>query len=201
LKIKPLSRRELIQVFKDYRDSFADWSVEHDTVLVRSQGLIKQCIAFEALRDGAYRPSCSVRVLTKPSAQLLFRFLDVRHREVLPRDHSSKWPRIVKAMEEQFVPRIRHPLDVVEVIRLAEEEVMAGSAGNIQYCAGLATLNAYIGNSERALLWCSRIEAQLKTLGREPADWELAQTGFSRQLRDAIGQEREQAFLKERAGD
>jgi len=189
-----LTKRELVTFFEVYRDAFPNWSVEHDTVLTRSEGLIRQDISFEALRDGAYRPSCSVDVLITPPAQLLFRFLDIKHREVLPREHERKWPLLLKAMEEQFLPAVRKPLDVAEVLRVAEQDV-AEQGGNINQLTGLAAMNAYLGNNQRALLWCKRIEDELVNVGREPADWKLGRARFARQLREAIDRGQEQSFL------
>jgi hypothetical protein len=75
---KRLTNAELIDYFDVYWNAFPDWIVEHEVVLVRSHGLLRQHIAFEALSYGAYRPSCSVQIVGPPDgSQLLFRFLDL----------------------------------------------------------------------------------------------------------------------------
>jgi len=117
VKIKPLTKQQLFEYFKVYRDAFPDWAVENEVVLVRLQGPIKQCIAFEALRGGAYRPSSSVEVLVSDGVRILFSFLDIKNREILPRDYLVKWPRIVKAMEEQFVELCRNTSPVWGSVR------------------------------------------------------------------------------------
>ncbi len=56
MKIRPVTMKQLREYFKDYRSAFPDWAVEHDVVLARSEGPIKQHIAFEALRTGYTGP-------------------------------------------------------------------------------------------------------------------------------------------------
>ncbi len=199
VKIKPLTKQQLFEYFKVYRDAFPDWAVENDVVLVRRRGPIEQCIAFEALRDGAYRPSSSVALLVTRGVHvhILSSFLDIKHREILPREHLVKWPRIVKAMEEQFQPPIRRPLDVAEVLRLGEQEVARDRIENVNYFSGLAALNAYVGDAERALFWCNRVEEQLKKRDIQPTDWELRRAQFTRQLHEAIDRRQERTFLEE----
>lgn len=187
VRIKPLTEAQLIGFFRDYREAFPEWSAEHDVVLTRSLGPIKQVIALEALRSGAYRPSHSIEVAGPPDrGQLLFRYLDVRHREVLPREHSTKWPLVVKAMEEQFLPAVREPLDLAQVMYLGEEQVTRDGGENPVSFSSLAVLGAFLGNSDRALRWCDRSNSHLASLGREPADWESRLASFNQQLRQAI---------------
>lgn len=197
MQIKLLTKTQLVQYFNVYRDKFPDWEVRHDVVLVRSVGPIEQHIAFQALRAGSYRPSCSVVVKGPPDgAQLLFRLLDIKHEQVFPREHDSKWSQVLKAMEEQFLPPIRKPLDVADVLQLAEGEAVRDKIENINHSCGLATLNAYVGNVDRAVWWCDRLESQLANLGRDPADWELRKSDFARQLRDAVRRGEATDFLQ-----
>jgi len=48
-------------------------------------------------------------------------WLDVRHRPRL-KQHPGRKAEIATAMEQQFRPSIRHPIDIVEVLRLCESE-------------------------------------------------------------------------------
>ena len=196
IKITPLTKRQLVGYFNDYRLAFSDWRVEHDVVLARSHGPVEQRISFEALRSGAYRPLCSVVVLVAPGTQVLPRFLDIKHREVLPREHSAKLPSVLKVMEDQFQPSIRRPLDAAEVLRLAEEEVVRDKIDKTLYSVALAALNAFVGNSDRATSWCDRVPIQLAGLGREPADWEQEHAEYAQQLRQAIKSGQARAFLQ-----
>lgn len=188
--IEPLTKTQLVEYFQVYRNAFPDWTVEHDVVLTRVHVPLRQSIDFQALRSGAYRPSCAITLLLRipdGCAILDFQHLDVKHREVFPREHLSKWSLVLKAMEEQFVPPIRKPLDVMETLQLAEKQVKGHAETiNINYSTGLAALNAYLGNAQRALYWCDQIENRAASLGRGLGDWEVRKLQFTRDLRQAI---------------
>lgn len=195
VKIVPLTKKQLVAYFQPYRDALPDWAVEHDVMLTRTHGPLKQAIHFQALRSGAYRPSHAVDILVRvpDGCSILHKHLDVKHREVLPRDHAAKWPLILKAMEEQFLPPIRQPLDVAETLRLAEEEADRDRIENINYLTGLAVLSAYLRNAERAIFWCGRVEETAAHLGRPLGDWETRKRCYALDLQQAIktGKERE----------
>lgn len=187
LGLKPLTKAQLVGFFRDYRDVFLEWSVEHDVVLFRTLGPVKQIIAFEALRSGSYRPSHSVRVVGPPDGgQLLFRFLDIRHREITPREHATKWPLVVKAMEEQFLPPVREPLELAKVLQFGEEQVVHDGGSNAVTLSSLAALNAYLGDSDRSLLWCDRSSSRLASMGHQPTDRDARLQAFNRHLRESI---------------
>src|SRR5262245_55979329 len=181
MQIKKLTRQQLKEFFTAYRSAFPDWSVEDEVVLARREGPLTQRIAFEALRDGAYRPSCSVEV---GDARILFRFLDIRHREVLPRQHTRLWPEVVRAREEQFQPHVRKPLDVREVLRLGEEEAERDRITNVKHNYALALLSAHVGEAQRALFWCVRIEDALESRRGQLAEWEQEVADQVRKLRE-----------------
>lgn len=185
--MKPLTKAQLVGYFRDYREVFPEWLVEHEVVLYRSVGPVKQMIGFEALRSGAYRPSHSVEVAGLPDGgQVLFEFLDVRHREVLPREHAAKCPLVVKAMEDQFLPALREPLKPTEVLRLGEESVVRWKVESPATFSSLATLSAHLGDLDRSLRWCDRSDSGLAGRGRELADWEVRLVSFNQHLRRAI---------------
>lgn len=193
----PLTKKQLMECFRPYREAFPDWSVEYDVMLTRSDSPLRQIIDFQSLQSGSYRPVMAISILLPipDGCSILHRQLDVRHRQVSAREHPTKWPFVLKAMEEQFLPSIRKPLDLVESLRLGEEEAERDQIENTNYTTGLAALNAYVGNRERSLDWCNRIEKQLKTLGREPAAWESRKGQFVRELRQAIELGKERDFL------
>jgi hypothetical protein len=186
MKTKQLTDTELARYFADYRAAFPDWDVEYDTVLVRQRWPVKQHIAFEPLLRGAYRPSHSAEILIALQVRILPAFLDMKHREVLPREHSRKVPLVVKAMEEQFRPSVRKPLDVPEVLRLGEEHAASLPFVPAPYATGLAALNAHLDNPLRAAFWCDRVEDRVQAQGRPPAEWELRLVAYVHQLRRAI---------------
>jgi hypothetical protein len=197
VKIVSLTKKQLVEFFQPYKEAFPDWAVEHDVTLTRTHGPVKQAIHFQALRSGAYRPSHAVDILLRvpDGCSILHKHLDVRHREVLPRDHATKWPLVLKAMEEQFAPSIRQPLDVTETLRLAEEEAARDRIDNINYSTGLAVLNAYFGHTERALYWCGRVEETAANLGRPLGDWEVRKRRYALELQQAVKTGKEQEFL------
>lgn len=197
IRIKPLTKAQLAQYFTVYREAFSEWTVEHDVTLTRTHGPVKQIVAIESLRDGSYRPSCCIRVAGPPGgSQLLFRFLDIKHRQILPRQHASMWPRVIEAMEQQFLPPVRKPLDLSYLLCLAEEDVVRDRIENINYFNGLAMLHAYVENPEASLKWCKRVENQLAAREREPADWEREQALFTRDLSEAIQMGLQREFLE-----
>lgn len=106
------------------------------------------------------------------------------------------WPRVIEAMEQQFLPAVRKPLDVGEVLQLAEEEMVRDKIENINHYSGLAALHADVGNPEASLNWCERVESQLARREREPADWERQQAQFTRRLSEAIRTGRQHEFLE-----
>ena len=191
-----LTKKHLLDCFRNYREAFPDWAVEHDVVLSRVNGAVRQQIGFQALRTGAYRPSCSIQVLLVPEfCYVLQQWLDVKHREVSLREHATKWPSVVKAMEEQFLPPIRNPLSVVETLRLAEEDTERNGIDNLNNSTGLAALNAYQGNLERALYWCDRVKTCSAKMERQLGEWEVRKVEFVTQLLHAIDEGRERMFL------
>lgn len=184
----PLTKRELQECFESYRNAFPAWNVEHDVMLTRKHGPLRQAIYLESLRYAAYRPAHSVDLLFNipDGCTILHQQLDVKHREVERRQHRTKWPLVLKAMEEQFQPSIRKPLDMAETLLLAEDEVERNRIDNINYSTGLAALNAYLGNRDRALYWCRRIEEAATNMGRPVGDWEIRKRRYALELKQAV---------------
>ncbi len=194
---QPLTKKELKAFFEPYRQTFSDWEVEHDVVLARKQGPLRQTIYIEGLRYAAYRPGHSVRLLINipDGCDLLHQFLDGKNRQVERREHPTKWSLVLKAMEEQFLPSIRLPLNVAETLRLAEEEARQDGFDNINSLTGLAVLNAYLENPERAVYWCGRVEETAANLERPLGDWETRKRQYALDLKQAIKIGEERKFL------
>jgi hypothetical protein len=150
-----------------------------------------QQIGFEALRSGAYRPMAVIWALPLPSVAMLHQFLDIKHSEILLREHPSKWKAVVAAMEQQFLPPIRRPLDLREVKGLCEQE--AGERTN-DLCM-LAILNAYLEEKEQALACCERMQTVPSPTLAPRLDWEERHKEFGRQLQRAIEAGIEHQFL------
>lgn len=197
MPMKPLTKKELKEYFQVYRDAFAEWEADVPYSLTRTCGPITQVIGFQSLSYGAYRPMCGVEVTGPPDggSSVLPQMLDVKHRQVERRQHATEWPKVLRAIEEQFVPDVRKPLDVVEVLQLAEEEAEKGANG--RYFNGVAALSAFVGQDDRAIEWCNRAEASFNEFGQAMPcpDWMLKQAAFSRNLREAIQSGRGKEFL------
>lgn len=193
----PLTKRELKEFFASYRQAFPAWEVENDVVLTRRHGPVKQIIYFEGLRYAAYRPGHSIELLIviPGGCTLLQQHLDVKHREVERRQHSTKFSLVLKAMEDQFLPSIRKPLDVAETLWFAEEEADRDHIENINNSTALAVLNAYLGNSERACYWCDRVEQTAAQTRRPLADWEIRTRLYAIELQNAVKHGKEHDFL------
>lgn len=58
---------ELAPIVSDYRREFPTWESLGQEMLVRFEGAVAQTIWFDRLRTGAYRPTCTVRILVAPS--------------------------------------------------------------------------------------------------------------------------------------
>ena len=192
VSIKPLTKSELSEIVAFYGKAFPDWQIMEGERLTRSNGPLLQQIGFEALRSGAYRPSTAVRVLIAPNVVLLPQYLDLRHREVFPKEHLSKWERVVQAIEQQFKPSVRAPLDIQEVINLCTQSTN-GSANDM---CGLAALNAYIGNSTAALEWCGKLDEKFLAIGRSLEEWELRYLNYSKELTASIRAGKEEIFSR-----
>lgn len=199
MPMKPLTKKELKEYFQVFRDAFADWEVDAPYSLSRTCGPITQVIGFQSLSSGAYRPMCGVEVSGPPGGDtpLLPQMLDVKHREVSRREHAEKWPKVLKAIEQQFVPDVRKPLDIAEVLRLAEEHAERSGITNERYLVGLATLNAHLSHDDRAIEWCDRAEASIKEFAESTplSEGMKKDSDFACHLREAIQSGRGKEFL------
>jgi hypothetical protein len=122
---------------------------------------------------------------------MLHQFLDVKHRQSLLREHPTKWKGMVAAMEQQFRPPIRRPLDLREVKELCEQQARESTN---DLCM-LAILNAYLGDREEALACCERMQTLPPPTLAPRLDWEERHKEFGRQLRQAIEAGKERQFL------
>ena len=100
-----MTKRQLQECFIPYRESFPDWSVVHDVVLVRECGPIQQSISLTALSTRAYRPFCTIELhfSIPDNCHILDQTLDIKHRQVKLSEHPTKWPAILKAAKKSGV--------------------------------------------------------------------------------------------------
>lgn len=193
----PMTKAQLKAVMADYAASFPDWQFGHDgQALMRCSGPIRQMIWIQKLGYAAYRPTHVINTTVLPMPRMLSQILDVKHREVEHRLHEQKFANTLAAMEQQFRPDIRKPLDIAEVLALCEAEAgsMPDTTNNM---AILAILSGWLGRDAEALDYCERMQhCPLPKLAPMP-EWEDTMRGFGRDLAGAIGAGRGKAFLEE----
>ncbi|MCD4825804.1 MAG: hypothetical protein K8S55_14520 [Phycisphaerae bacterium] len=189
--LQPITKKQLREIVQCYAAVLPEWEIVGGDSMVRSEGPVTQQIGFESLRSGAYRPAMGIRALPLPTVAMLHQFLDIKHRETFLREHPSRWENVATAMEQQFRPSIRKPLDLREVKILCEQE--AGESTN-DLCM-LAILSAYLGDSEEALSYCDRMQALSPPALAPQLEWEQRHKEFGRQLREAIQAGNERQFL------
>lgn len=188
----PMTAKRLHEFVKAYAPSFPDWSLVNDEYFIRFEGPVAQVVGFEALRSGAYRPANGIRILVAPKAAMLLQFLDIKHRETFATEHEQKMNRVIEAMENQFHPSIRRPLNPKEVLELCE----ASASEKVNDAYALSALNASCGNRERAIEWLNVLSRLTEQSEQELFDWEQEYMGFGKRLRVEIESQNELAFLK-----
>jgi hypothetical protein len=188
---RPLNKRQLAEIVDYYATAFAGWDLINGEVFARAQGPIVQHLGFEPLRYAAYRPWSAIGTLPLPTVRMLHQMLDVKHRQIEMRAHPTRWTSVVEAIEQQFYPSVRKPLNLEEVKGRCEQSARESTN---DLCM-LAILSAYLGNKEQALSYCDRIQTSpLPTLAPR-LDWEQRHKEFGRQLRQAIEAGTERQFL------
>lgn len=182
MRLKKITKAQLAKIAKCYSDVFPDWEFLDGSRLVRICFPIIQQIGFEATSSGSYRPATQIRALPLPTIRMLPQFLDAKHCQIHLREHLSKWESVVTAMEQQFLPSIRKPMDLREIEKLCEQ---AAHEKTKDYSM-LAILNAWLGEREKAILYCQRVQT-VPPLRPDPRpEWELEQQDFCRKLHQAI---------------
>lgn len=193
----PMTKAQLKAVIADYAARFPEWELAHGGMaFVRNAGPVQQMIWFQKMSSAAYRPTHVINTTALPMPRMLTQILDVKHREVEYRLHEQKYANTLAAMEQQFRPDIRKPLDIAEVLALCEAEAgaMPDTTNNMSM---LAILSGWLGRDGEALDYCERMQhCPLPTLAPMP-EWEAAMRSFGRDLAGAIGAGLGKAFLEE----
>jgi hypothetical protein len=149
-----MTTKQLKEVVADYVATFEGWRSFQGTAFVREHGPVQQMVWFEAPSTGEYRTMCIIKASMLHWVQMLLQSLDLRHRPKL-KQHPDRKAGVVAAMEQQFRPSIRHPIDIIEVLRLCESEARE----TVNDWAMLAILNAWLGRRDQALSYCSRVQS------------------------------------------
>jgi hypothetical protein len=193
---RPLTNKQLFEIVACYAAEFSDWKIINKQVFARICGPIVQHIGFETLRSGAYRPWSALGCLPLPNISMFYQLLDVKHRVVLIYEHTTKWRGIINAMEQQFQPPIRRPLDLREVKVLCEQE----ARGCTNDLCMLAVLHGYLGEAEKALSCCERMQLVGPSALAPRQHWEQRHREFGRRLQQEIEAGNERRFLDTAAG-
>lgn len=191
---KPMTRTQLKDVVAEYATAFPGWRIFGDIAFVREHGPIQQMIWFQKMNYAAYRPTHVVNALPISVPRMLTQHLDVRGRETEYKWHERKWRGVVAAMEQQFKPDVRKPLDIAEVLALCEGE--AREATND--LAMLAILYAWLGQEEQAIECCERMQHCLLPALAPIPEWEGSMRAFGRDLALSIRTGNVRAFLERR---
>ena len=110
-----ITKKQLAEIVNCYATAFPDWKIVGGGRLVRICFPVLQQIGFEALSSGSYRPSMVMRALPFQGIKMLSQQLGVKHRQLNLREHPLYWQKVVTAMEREFVPSVRQPLELPKV--------------------------------------------------------------------------------------
>lgn len=179
-----MTKAQLKAVIADYAVHFPDWNLVHyGQAFVRHSGPIQQMLWFQKMSSAAYRPTHVINTTVLPMPRMLSQMLDVKHRQVEHRLHEQKIGDTLLAMEQQFRPAIRKPLDLEEVLALCEAEARPDSVNDQTM---LAILYAWLDHRAEALNACDRMQfCPMPTLAPIP-EWEEAMREFGRDLSKAV---------------
>ncbi|UOF15053.1 hypothetical protein IEQ11_25670 [Lysobacter capsici] len=193
-KYAPISKAQLKAIVIDYASMFPDWSLlPEGSGIVRSLGPVQQMIWFQKMSSAAYRPTHVMNTTVSPMPRMLHQLLDVKHREIEVGWHERKLSQTIIAMEQQFRPAIRRPLNVAEILELCEIESRRDSLNDLMM---LAILYAWFERKTEALDCCSRMQlCPLPTLAPAP-EWEAMMRAFGDQLANAVENGNGRSFLE-----
>jgi hypothetical protein len=200
--------QRLREIAKDYVTAFPGWSLYRDDFffgLWRSSGPIRQNIWFGVMSDGEYRLSHDVTAFIPhlktiedqvPWVGMLAQFLSIRDglQSISPSRHASRWRDAVSAMEREFKPDLREPLNLAEVAEMCVAETLGyWDENNLPM---LAILNASIGRTDEARQCCIRLQSLESPDDAEMLDWGRAMKAFGLDLLKAIEAGQERQFLE-----
>jgi hypothetical protein len=191
----PMTNAQLRAVVADYAAAFPDWELIHNGLAIaRTLGPIRQMLWFQNMRS-FYRPTHVINTTALSMPRMLSQIMDVKYREVEHRLHQQKFASTLAAMEREFKPDIRKPLDIAEILALCEAaaSTMPDSTNNMTM---LAILSAWLGRDTLALDYCERTQnCPLPQLAPMP-EWEAAMRDFCLELSQAIKTNSVRVFLE-----
>lgn len=207
---KALSRERGKQFLLDYATVFPNWGRYEDEFslgLWRSFGPLRQNIWFGATSIGTYRLSHDVTVFVPPLStvndqypwvgmlpQLMGHQVGSRLQDLRASEHATRWREAVSAIEQQFSPDIRKPLDLPEIISLCETEERPWSQNDLVM---MAVLYAWQGEGDKAMQRCIRLQSvPVPHEVPEMVEWHHEMLAFGMGLLKAIEAGTEREFLE-----
>jgi len=173
---KKISVAQIKRISTDYLSFLDGWQQIRKDTIARAAGPVSQCIGFERLGDGTYRPVGYLRVLAAPDlpgVMELPQHLNVNVRQLSFREHETARGRVFGAMKREFVPKVERPLDPISVLELYERDAVPNSAE----AYSLSVLSAFLGDSDRAQKWDHRFTELVDSLGYWE-DWDKERRAF-----------------------
>lgn len=202
------SLQRLREIAKDHASALPGWAMYKDDFffgLWRSSGPIRQNIWFGVMSDGEYRLSHDVTAFIphlkaienqKPWVGMLAQLLSIRDRlqSISASRHAARWRDAVAAMEREFKPDIRAPLDLTEIAEMCVAETLGYWGQN--NLAMVAILYAATGRTDEARQCCIRLQSIEWPDDDEMVDWDRAMKAFGLDLLKAIEAGEVQQFLE-----
>ncbi|MBI3860927.1 MAG: hypothetical protein HY290_03435 [Planctomycetia bacterium] len=200
--LKKITKSQLKAIVNDYERLMPGWKRVAPDVLARADGPLCQCIGFESLRFGEYRPMNYVDALIAPEPDTMgagsFFFQIVRGSPgtLTLRTHADFCKKMLGTMEREFRPAIHGPFRAQEVLGLCEKEAI--TKGYQAYA--LAALNAYFGYDDRARYWCAQFPKLVEKLAYPWEEWDIRRKTFLEKLQqwltDGVAKAELEANLK-----
>lgn len=179
-----ISVSQIKRIAHEYKERLPGWQQIRPGTLGRTAEAVAQCIGFERLSTGTYRPVGFLRVLAAPDTpgvMELPQHLNVKLRQITETQHEKLKEQVLDAMRREFVPSLDRPLDPASILERYEREAVPTSAEAYSLCA----LNAYYSRFERARFW-RRSFAELVLCQGSSEDWDRERQSFLDELEQWI---------------
>lgn len=160
-----ISVSQIKQIAHDYQGSLAGWQQIRPGILGRATDAVAQCVGFECLSTGTYRPVGFLRVLVAPDTpgvMELPQHLNVKLRQISEAQHERLRGQVLEAMRREFIPSIDGPLGSGAVLDFYEQKAVPTSP----QAYSLSALNAFLGRFEKARFWSQRFTELVLSLER-----------------------------------
>ena len=191
--MQPISKEKLAAIAGDYASAFSEWQISPEPSLFREVGPVRQSVTFESLSWGAYRVGQEVAPVSFSGISMLWQYLAPPNQTVRPGQHGARWRAVVAAIEQEFSPPVRKPLNTSEVAQLCAPLEREGVKNDL---AMMAVLYAWLGEHDEAKRRCIRLQSLQQPEQAELLQWDRDLREFSLDLLKAMEAGRERTFLE-----